>query len=69
MGKQEILENFKKRLRKGREFKNKNYTRAIRSLSKEDADMGSNWLQGIIDHIFIKLSGIIPSFGFKVEVE
>jgi len=69
IGKENILEDFKTRLEKGREFKHKDYIRAIRALNKEDADMGSNWLQGIIDHIFFKLSGIIPSFGFKVEME
>ncbi len=69
IGKQDVLEDFKTRLGKGREFKNKDYIRAIRVLNKEDAGMGSNWLQGIIDHIFFKISGIIPSFGFKVETK
>ncbi|MBW1899066.1 MAG: protein GlmU [Deltaproteobacteria bacterium] len=69
IGEQDILEDFKIRLRKGREFKNKDYIGAIRVLNKEDAGMGSNWLQGIIDHIFFKLSGIIPSFSFKVETK
>jgi len=68
-GNQDNLEDFKTRLGKGTEFKNKKYILAIRALNKENAGVGSNWLQGIIDHIFIQLSAIIPSFGFKAETE
>ncbi|MFO7557856.1 MAG: protein GlmU [Desulfobacterales bacterium] len=69
IGEEDILENLKTRLEKNGGFKNKEYIRAIQALKPEDAAIGSNWLQGIIDHIVFKLSGIIPSFGFNVETE
>lgn len=69
IGEQDILENFKTRLEKNAGFKNKDYIRAIQALKPEEAAIGSNWLQGIIDHIVSKLSSIIPSFGFNVETE
>jgi UDP-N-acetylglucosamine/UDP-N-acetylgalactosamine diphosphorylase len=69
IGKQNLLEDFKTRLRRSREFKNKDYICAIRTLDKEDSGMGSKWLQGIINHIMIGVSSIIPSFGLKIGTE
>jgi UDP-N-acetylglucosamine/UDP-N-acetylgalactosamine diphosphorylase len=69
IGEQNILNDFKTRLGRSREFKNKDYLGAIQVLNEEDSNMGSNWLQGIIDHIMIEVSHIIPSFGFKIRTE
>ncbi len=38
------------------------YVQAIQSLSKDTKQMGSNWLQGIIDHVLDEVLDILPSF-------
>jgi len=69
VGKHELLEGFKVRLKKSLEFESGDYIRTIRTMSKEDSGIGSSWLQGIIDHIMIGISGMVPSFDLKIEPE
>ena len=41
---------------------NKNYIEAIQSLDPESKQMGSNWLQGIVDKTLSEVIEILPSF-------
>jgi len=60
--KEELKDSFLDKIRIGIIDLGKDYISVIRNLKKEDKEQGTQWLQGIVDHIVDGVLRIIPSF-------
>ena len=54
-----FIETIRERIR----AKGSDYLTVIKSLEAQDADIGTRWLQGIVDHVTHRSLEVIPSFG------
>ena len=57
-----VRDVFLEKLRLGIKTSGKDYILVIKGLSVEDTKVGTDWLQGIVDHVTAEAIKIIPSF-------
>ena len=60
--KEELKDSFLDKIRIGIIDSGKDYISVIQKLKKEDKEQGTQWLQGIVDHIVANALKIIPTF-------
>jgi UDP-N-acetylglucosamine/UDP-N-acetylgalactosamine diphosphorylase len=60
--KKKLRDMFVESIRLGIITTGKHYISVIRNLKKEDKEQGTQWLQGIVDHIVANALNIIPTF-------
>ncbi len=60
--KENIKDAFLNKIRSGISFAGKDYISVIRNIKEEDKALGTQWLQGIVDHIVAGALKIIPTF-------
>jgi UDP-N-acetylglucosamine/UDP-N-acetylgalactosamine diphosphorylase len=60
--KEELKDSFLDKIRIGIIDSGKDYISVIQKLKKEDKEQGTQWLQGIVDHIVAKALKVIPTF-------
>ena len=60
--KEEVKDAFLDKIRIGIIDSGKDYISVIQNLKKEDKEQGTQWLQGIVDHVVDNVLKIIPSF-------
>ena len=60
--KEEVKDSFLDKIRIGIIDSGKDYISVIQNLKKEDKEQGTQWLQGIVDHIVANALKIIPTF-------
>jgi TPP-dependent indolepyruvate ferredoxin oxidoreductase alpha subunit len=60
--KEEVKDSFLDKIRIGIIDTGKDYISVIQNIKKEDKEQGTQWLQGIVDHIVANALKIIPTF-------
>jgi len=60
--KEELKDSFLDKIRIGIIDSGKDYIAVVQKLKKEDKEQGTQWLQGIVDHIVANALKIIPTF-------
>ena len=57
-----LRDQFLNQVARASQDHNKNYIKTIQSLDPESKQMGSDWLQGIVDQTLAKVLEILPSY-------
>jgi hypothetical protein len=62
-GSPELLERFIQIIERGMQSSGKSYLRVIKALNPEQAGLGTQWLQGIVQHVVDQMTDLLPSIG------
>jgi len=61
-GEEKLRDGFLESISSGIQSAGKDYIAVIKSLQSRESDIGTRWLQGIVDHVVGNAIQIIPSF-------
>ncbi|MDF1591254.1 MAG: protein GlmU [Desulfobacterales bacterium] len=67
-GDERLRDRFLERITSGIQSADKDYLAVIKGLNPQESEIGTHWLQGIVDHVVGRALKIIPSFGGTKQI-
>jgi hypothetical protein len=63
----EVRDRFLEEVDKGIDRNGKDYLSAIQGLEKQGRELGTGWLQGIVDHVTAEALKVFPAFSYRCD--